>query len=105
VQRFVLVGTAGVLEVERRRPVDLLAGLLLEGSPAKLQQFFGSYGSAEAAAMCYTLATWDVTSMPAVSNTVTFHCFAGPPRTSHVVPFVMCGSCCWSYRHSNAVHV
>lgn len=51
------VSTAGVLEVEKRRPVDVLANILEERSAAKLEQFFRSYGAAEAAAMCFMLAT------------------------------------------------
>jgi nuclear pore complex protein Nup155 len=45
------------LEVEKRRPVDVLAHVLEERSAAKLEQFFRIYGAAEAAAMCFMLAT------------------------------------------------
>ncbi|MEW5305512.1 MAG: hypothetical protein WDW36_008046 [Sanguina aurantia] len=55
--RFVLISTAGTMEVERRRPVDVLASILEERSPEKLRSFFDIYGAVEAAAMCYILAT------------------------------------------------
>ncbi|KAI3427442.1 hypothetical protein D9Q98_010357 [Chlorella vulgaris] len=62
--RFVMVTTAGVMEVEKMRPVDVLAQLLEQRDAAKLDAFFTSYGAAEAAAMCILLAT------------------AGPPQAS-----------------------
>ena len=55
--RFVIVTTAGVLEVEKRRPVDVLSHLLEEKNAAKLELFFKSYGAPEAAAMCVLLAS------------------------------------------------
>ena len=55
--RFVVVNTAGVVELEKRRPVDSLALILEERSAAKVEQFFRSYGPAEVAAMCFMLAT------------------------------------------------
>ncbi|EFN51092.1 hypothetical protein CHLNCDRAFT_141404 [Chlorella variabilis] len=61
---FVMVTTAGVLEMEKMRPVDVLAQLLEQRDAAKLEVFFKSYGSGEAAAMCILLAT------------------AGPPQAS-----------------------
>ncbi|KAF8069564.1 NUP155 [Scenedesmus sp. PABB004] len=107
--QLVLVTTAGVLELERRRPVDVLQALLQarrragaarrwpsttaarsaraadggrltaaapataaaaaqERAPEKLQQFFEAYGAAEAAAMCYLLATADGVSMRLVEE-------------------------------------
>lgn len=54
--RFVLVSTAGVVEVEKLRPADVLSRLLQEPGGAKLAHFFKSYGAAEAAAMCIQLA-------------------------------------------------
>lgn len=51
------ISTAGVLEVEKRRPVDVLASILEERSAQKLEQFFIGYGAAEGAAMCFYLAT------------------------------------------------
>ncbi|CAL8471349.1 g10891 [Coccomyxa elongata] len=56
-QPFVIISTAGVLEVEKRRPVDVLASILEERSSQKLEQFFIAYGAAEVAAMCFYLAT------------------------------------------------
>jgi nuclear pore complex protein Nup155 len=60
--RFVVVTTAGVVETERQRPVDILGQLLEEkvsggGAAAKIDMFFKSYGAAEAAAMCISLAS------------------------------------------------
>ncbi|KAL4425159.1 hypothetical protein ABPG77_008264 [Micractinium sp. CCAP 211/92] len=55
--RFVMVTTAGVLELEKLRPVDVLAQLLEQRDAAKLEMFFKSYGAPEAAAMCILLAT------------------------------------------------
>ncbi|KAK9806121.1 hypothetical protein WJX72_002210 [[Myrmecia] bisecta] len=62
-QRFVLVSTAGVLELEKRRAVDVVQQILEERSGAKLEQFFKSYGAAEVAAMCFMLATMPQTSV------------------------------------------
>ncbi len=67
-QRFVLISTAGVLELEKRRPADILAALLSERDGPKLQQFFAAFGAAEAAAMCYLLATSAPGEVPAVSG-------------------------------------
>ncbi|KAI8471772.1 MAG: nucleoporin-domain-containing protein [Monoraphidium minutum] len=55
-QRFVLISTAGVLELEKRRPADVLAALLAERDAGRLAQFFAAFGPGEAAAMCYMLA-------------------------------------------------
>lgn len=66
--QLVLVSTAGVLELERRRPVDVLQALLQERSPEKLQQFFEAYGAPEAAAMCYLIATAGNQSMALVGE-------------------------------------
>ncbi|PSC67210.1 nuclear pore complex NUP155 [Micractinium conductrix] len=55
--RFVVVTTAGVLEIEKMRPVDVLAQLLEQRDATKLELFFKAYGAAEAAAMCILLAT------------------------------------------------
>ena len=48
---------AGVLEMVKRRPVDVLQTFLEERAPTKIDQFFGSYGAAEAAATCLLLCT------------------------------------------------
>ena len=48
---------SGVLELEKRRPVDVLQQMLEERSNSKLEQFFKSYGAAEVAAMCILLVT------------------------------------------------
>lgn len=54
--RFAVVTTAGVAEVERLRPADVLAQLLQEPGGPKLELFFKSYAAPEAAAMCIQLA-------------------------------------------------
>ncbi|GLC36182.1 hypothetical protein PLESTB_001371300 [Pleodorina starrii] len=55
--RFALIGTAGVVELEKRRPVELLMQILERNSQEQLRSFFQAYGSVEAAAMCYLIAT------------------------------------------------
>lgn len=63
---------AGVLEFQKRRPADVLAAVLEERSAAKLEQFVALYGAAEAAAMCFLLATAPapgVTSVRSCSET------------------------------------
>lgn len=55
--RFVLISTAGVVQLEQRRPVDVLEQILQGGSAQQLADFFEVYGATEAAAMCYSLAT------------------------------------------------
>jgi hypothetical protein len=67
------VSTAGVVEVARRRPVDILAELLTAQSQDKLKEFFSSYGPAEASAMCYSLVTSDPLAIPAVSDWIWQH--------------------------------
>lgn len=47
----------GVLEMVKRRPVDVLQTFLEERASTKIDQFFGSYGAAEAAATCLLLCT------------------------------------------------
>ncbi len=71
--RFVVINTAGVVELEKRRPVDTLALILEERNTAKLEQFFRSYGAAEVAAMCFMLATQSPSAVPQASrlNTAT----------------------------------
>lgn len=59
--RFVLITTAGVIELQKLRPAELLQILLEERTGDRLQQFFETYGAQEAAAMCWHL----VTSSPA----------------------------------------
>ncbi|GIL76872.1 hypothetical protein Vretifemale_6406 [Volvox reticuliferus] len=55
--RFIVMSTAGVMELEKRRPVELLMQILERNSPDQLRSFFQAYGAAEAAAMCYQIAT------------------------------------------------
>ena len=55
-QRFAVVTTAGVVELERLRPADILAQLLQDAERTKLELFFQAYGPPEAAAMCIQLA-------------------------------------------------
>ena len=66
--RFVVVNTAGVVELEKRRPVDSLAIILEQRSAAMLEQFFRSYGPAEVAAMCFMLATQLSAVLPQVQK-------------------------------------
>jgi len=54
--RFVLISTAGVIELEKRRPIDILQQILEERSSDKLRQFFEAFGPPEAAAMCFMVA-------------------------------------------------
>jgi nuclear pore complex protein Nup155 len=65
--RFVLVTAAGVLELAKLRPADVLAALLTERAPAKVEQFFQSYGAPEAAAMCVQLAAAGPPAAPAAA--------------------------------------
>jgi nuclear pore complex protein Nup155 len=79
-QRFVLLSNAGVIELEKRRPVDVLQQLLQEERPTgagaaagaagaastRVAEFFQSYGAAEAAAMCILLASAPPGAVPAV---------------------------------------
>ena len=49
-----------------RLQVDVLAAILEERSAARLEQFFVAYGPAEAAAMCFLLATQPPAALPPV---------------------------------------
>ena len=71
---------AGVLEFEKRRPVDILHQMLEERSSTKLEQFFKSYGAAEVAAMCFLL----VNAPPPDASVVRLLGVPGgaPPKTS-----------------------
>ncbi len=64
--RWVQVSTSGTLQLERRRPVDVLWAILEERSPPKLDAFFRAFGAAEAACMCYQLAAAPLAAVPAV---------------------------------------
>ncbi|GLI65285.1 hypothetical protein VaNZ11_008776 [Volvox africanus] len=55
--RFIVMSTAGVMELEKRRPVELLMQILERSTSDQLRSFFQAYGAAEAAAMCYQIAT------------------------------------------------
>jgi nuclear pore complex protein Nup155 len=68
--RFAVVTTAGVAEVERLRPADVLAQLLQGPGGPKLELFFKSYAPREAAAMCIQLAA---SGPPVASSTVVAH--------------------------------
>ena len=68
--RFAVVTTAGVAEIERLRPADVLAQLLQEAGGPKLELFFKSYAAPEAAAMCIQLAA---SGPPAAAATVVAH--------------------------------
>ena len=73
--RFVVIHTAGVIELEKCRPVDILARILEEplileeGRATMLQHFFRSCGPAEVAAMCFMLATQLPAGLPQVQST------------------------------------
>jgi len=55
--RYVLISTAGVVELEKRRPIDVLVRVLEERHPDRVRQFFEAYGAPEAAAMCINIAS------------------------------------------------
>jgi len=65
--QYVVINTAGVVELEKRRPVDTFALILEEKNTGKLEQFFRSYGAAEVAAMCFMLATQSPSLLPQAS--------------------------------------
>ena len=55
-RKFVIVTNAGVVLVEKARPVDALRELLLDDVHEHVARFFAAYGQAEAATMCLALA-------------------------------------------------
>ncbi len=55
-----------MLELERRRPVDILQAMLEERASERVEQFFKAYGAGEAAAMCLML----IISPVSVASTV-----------------------------------
>ena len=55
-RKFVIVTNAGVVLVEKARPVDALRELLLDDVHEHIARFFAAYGQAEAATMCLALA-------------------------------------------------
>eukprot|EP00740_Mantoniella_antarctica_P005077 CAMPEP_0181351842 /NCGR_PEP_ID=MMETSP1106-20121128/1998_1 /TAXON_ID=81844 /ORGANISM="Mantoniella antarctica, Strain SL-175" /LENGTH=357 /DNA_ID=CAMNT_0023464375 /DNA_START=43 /DNA_END=1112 /DNA_ORIENTATION=- len=55
-RRFVIVTNAGVVQLEKARPLDALCKLLAGEVHEQLAHFFKSYGQAEAATMCLALA-------------------------------------------------
>mmetsp|Transcript_20731 Transcript_20731/g.49379 ORF Transcript_20731/g.49379 Transcript_20731/m.49379 type:complete len:994 (-) Transcript_20731:270-3251(-) len=63
-QQFVLVSTTGVLELERRRPVDILQVLLEDRATERVEEFFRVYGPGESAAMCLMLIISPIGSVP-----------------------------------------
>ena len=65
--QYVVINTAGGIELEKRRPVDTFALILEEKNTGKLEQFFRSYGAAEVAAMCFMLATQSPSLLPQAS--------------------------------------
>lgn len=66
-----LVSTAGVLELDKLRPVDVLQSLLEERATAKVEAFFKAYGAAEAAAMAMQLAAAPTGTVPLVRHMLT----------------------------------
>ncbi|GIM13658.1 hypothetical protein Vretimale_16721, partial [Volvox reticuliferus] len=55
--RFLIMTTKGLIELEKRRPIELLMQVLEGGVPEQLHTFFQMHGSVEAAAMCYQIVT------------------------------------------------
>ena len=55
-RKFVVVTNAGVVTVEKSRPLDALAKILASDVHESLVHFFKSYGQAEAATMCLAVA-------------------------------------------------
>ena len=55
-RKFVIVTNAGVVLVEKARPLDALRELLLDDVHEHIARFFAAYGQAEAATMCLALA-------------------------------------------------
>lgn len=55
-RRFVIVTNAGVIQLEKTRPLDALCTILAGDVHEQLAHFFKSYGQAEAATMCLALA-------------------------------------------------
>ena len=47
--------------------MDVLNHILQQDSPGKLEQFFACYGSAEASAMCYFVASSNIQEATSVS--------------------------------------
>ena len=64
-RKFVLVTNAGVVLIEKARPVDALRELLLDDVHEHLMRFFGAYGQAEAATMCLAVALGACAETPA----------------------------------------
>ena len=60
------MSTAGVLEVDKLRPVDVLQSLLEERATPKVEAFFKTYGAPEAAAMAMQLAAAPTGAVPLV---------------------------------------
>ncbi|KAJ9533902.1 hypothetical protein QJQ45_026986, partial [Haematococcus lacustris] len=65
--RFVLISTAGCVELERRRPLEVLGAVLEERQAARLRHFFEAFGAAEAASMCCAIACSTPGAMPLAS--------------------------------------
>ena len=55
-RKFVVVTNAGIVTVEKSRPLDALSKILVSDAPEPLVNFFKSYGQAEAATMCLAIA-------------------------------------------------
>lgn len=58
--KFVVLTTAGTVQVERLRPADILIRLLLRGQRKDLENFFSLYAPQESAAMCIQIASGDL---------------------------------------------
>ena len=55
--RFLVMSTAGTVELTRNRPLELLQALLLRRSSTHVREFFADLGAAAACSLCFMLAT------------------------------------------------
>ena len=86
VGKFVIVTNAGVVLVEKARPLDALRELLLDDVHEHIARFFAAYGQAEAATMCLALALG--AGAPSTS--------ASSPRASAEPPPSLSGARAWA---------
>ncbi|CAD7700243.1 unnamed protein product [Ostreobium quekettii] len=55
-QKLIMMGTSGWMQLEKRRPLEILAHLFYQGEHARVAEFFKIYRPDDAAAMCWQLA-------------------------------------------------
>ena len=67
-RKFVLVTNAGVVLLEKARPVDALRELLLDDVHEHIGRFFAAYGQAEAATMCLAVALGACADAPGLGD-------------------------------------